>query len=350
MSVDAEPNLTITTEKTEVGSLREGDLLHYAFPAPHYRVVCNERRGHLLSLNRRSAVTLVDCEGVEKRFLLSPKREVNRVSNPATQAGPWLFPLTGSDISDSLRVWQREDALWHKALRPLAKPFVHLWREVLDSQCRAYALKLQTGFLGVMAIIVVAVIGILTGTPNELSVPIGIVGAFFLERYWQQWHAKARRKLAKGTAMRVQYKPYGPEKMRYGTLELKKEGGIVLGGKSGQVWFTTEMSLRQGQRVLAGCTFANDISGDLTHTNSAVAAAIRHRLDNGSNRVIYASSPKHDPAEDGLPDITIFPSDRWVSLDFADRETDRRFDVRLKLYQARVFADVLEVMDEGRRL
>ena len=212
MTVETEPRLTITIESTEVSSLREGDLLHVAFPLPHYRVLSNIDRGHLLARNRRSAVTLVDSEEVEKRFRLSPERKVERVTNPAVPVGPWFFALTGTDISDYLWSWQREDALWYKALWPLAKPFVQLRREILDLQCRAYSLKLQTGFLSVLVIIVVVVIGLLTGTPDELSVPIGIVGASSLERYWDHWNAKTRRKLATGTSLRVQYKPYGPEK------------------------------------------------------------------------------------------------------------------------------------------
>lgn len=350
MSVDTKPTLTITTETISVESLREGDLLHYAFPAPHYQVVSNERRGHVLAPNRRSEVMLVDSEGVEKRFHLSPKREVQRVTNPAVPVGPWFFDLTGSDISHGLGSWQREDALWHKMLWPLAKPFVRLWREVLDLQCRAYTLRLQTGFLSVLAIIVVVVIGLLTGTPDELSIPIGIVGAFALERYWEHWHAKARRKLAAGTSMRVRYKPYGPEEMRYGTLELRRKSGFILGGTPGQAWATTEMCLRQGKHVLATCSFANDLRGDLRHTTSAVADAIRHRLDDGSRRMIYVPSSTHDPTRETLPDITICPSDRWFSIDYPDRETGERFSIKFKLYQARVLADVLEIMDDRRRL
>lgn len=350
MSADTKETLTITTETIDVASLREGDLLHYAFPAPHYRVVANERRGHVLAPNRRSAVILVDSEGVAKRFRLSPRREVERVTNPAVPVGPWFFDMTATDISLSLRSWQREDALWHKTLWPLAKPFVRLWREFLDLQCRAYTLRLQRGFLSVLAIIVVVVFGILTGTPDEFSVPIGIVGAFCLERYWEHWHARARRKLATGTSMRVRYKPYGPEELRYGTLALQKKGGFILGGTPGQVWFTTEMGLRQGKRVLATCVFANDLKGDLRYTTSEVANAIRHRLDNGSRRVIYAPSSTHDPTREALLDITIGPSDRGFSLDFPDSETGRRFSIKLKLYQVRILADVLEIMDEGRRL
>ena len=271
MTVETEPGLTITVESTEVSSLREGDLLHIAFPAPQYRVLSNMGWGRLLTQNCRSTVTLVDSEGVEKQFLLSPRRKVERVTNPAIPVGPWFFPLTGTDISGYLRLWQREDAQWYKVLWPLAKPFVHLWRGILDLQCRAYSLKLQAGFLSVLIIILAVVIGLLTGTPDELSVPIGVVGAFSLERFWGYWNAKTRRKLAKGTSLRVRYKPYGPERLRYGTLELRKKGAIIVGGRPGQVWFTTEMALRQGELVLGTCAFANDIRDDLRYTTSAVA-------------------------------------------------------------------------------
>lgn len=351
MTVESEPRLTITTETTEVYSLCEGDLLHIAFPLPHYRVLSNIGWGRLLERKCRSTVLLVDSEGVEERFRLSPTRRVERVTNPAIPVGPWFFDLTGTDISDHLRVWQREDALCYKMLWPLAKPFVHLWRGILDLQCRAYSLKLQAGFLSVLVIIVAVVIGLLTGTPDVLSVPIGLVGGFFLQRYWEYWSAKARRKLTMGTSLRVRYKSYGPEKLRYGTLGLEKRGALILGGRPGQVWFTTEMALYQGELVLATCAFANDIRGDLTYTTSAVAEAIRHRLDTGSRRQIYVPSSQHEPAGEALPDITISPSDTSFSLDFPDnREPTRRFSVKLKLYQARVLADVLEIMDEGRRL
>ena len=128
-------------------------------------------------------------------------------------------------------------------------------------------------------------------------------------------------------------------------------GGFIWGQRPGQVWSTTQMALHQGKLVLATCTFANDIRGDLTYTTSAVAEAIRHRLDTGSRRMIYAPSSKHDTAGEALPDISISPSDRSFSLDFPDnREQTERFSIKLKLYQARVLADVLEIMDEGRRL
>ena len=104
MTVGTEPRLTITIESTEVSSLRESDLLRLAFPLPQYRVVSNVGQGYLLARNRRSAVTLVDSEGVGKRFRLLPDRKVERVTNPAIPVGPWFFNLTGTDISDNLRL------------------------------------------------------------------------------------------------------------------------------------------------------------------------------------------------------------------------------------------------------
>ena len=48
MAVDTEPELTITTEDTDVASLHTDDLLHVAFPLPHCQVVSNESRRHVL--------------------------------------------------------------------------------------------------------------------------------------------------------------------------------------------------------------------------------------------------------------------------------------------------------------
>ena len=44
----------ITTEKVELSSLEQGDLLYVAFPCPHlHRVVHNERRSGILNARRR---------------------------------------------------------------------------------------------------------------------------------------------------------------------------------------------------------------------------------------------------------------------------------------------------------
>ena len=353
MNVETEPDLVITTEDTDVQSLRDGDLLHIMFLWPHLRVVDKVNRGLLLAPNRRSRVTLVDSEGVEKQFHLSPKRKVSRVTNPAIAVGPWSFELGGArfDLSEELRSRQRDDALWHKALWPVGRQFLKLWRVILDLQCRAYSLKLRAGFWGAFFVILAAAVGLVTRTSPELSVAVGIVGAFIVERCWEQWRSRTRRKLAKGILMRVRYRPFGPGGMSYGTLRLGSQGKLIVGGEPGQVWFSTEMRLLRGKRVLAACAFANDLRGDLRYTTTAVAEAIRHRLDSGSRRMIYAPSSKHDPTGEAPPDITISPSEKWFTLTFSDKQEDKgQFSIRLKLHQARVFADVLEVMDAGRRL
>lgn len=111
------------------------------------------------------------------------------------------------------------------------------------------------------------------------------------------------------------------------------------------------MCLRKGNHVLATCAFANDIKDDLKYTTSAVVEAIRHQLDNGSTRTIYALSPKHDPHNKNLPDIVLHPYDRSFDLSFTDQqERNKRFSARIKMHQARILADMLEVMDQGRRL
>lgn len=239
MTVETEPELAITTEDTDVVSLSEGDLLHVSFPSPHLQVVKNESRAHLLAPNRRSMVTLVDSGGVEQQFRLSPRRSVQRVTNPAIPVGPWRWEWGWTrNLSDDLRSWQRDDALWHRMLRPAARPFVHLWREILDLPCRAYPLKLQAGFWGIWFAVVAVAVGLATRTHPGLSVAIGIVGAFIVERCWEWWRATARRKLARGVSLRVRYKPACPGTARYGTLHLRPRSALIVDGRPGQVWFS----------------------------------------------------------------------------------------------------------------
>ena len=295
-------------------------------------------------------MTLVDSGGIKREFYLSPSRKVQRVTNPAVPVGPWYFELIGRDYSEELRSWQRADALWYKVLWPPTSLFVRLWRAILDLQCRAHALKLSAGFWGILFVIVVTAAGLATRTAPELSVAIGIIGAFGAERVWEWWRATTRRKLAKGINMRVRYKPCGPDTLRYGTLRLRRRGAIIVDGPmAGQPWSSTEMCLSNGQRVLATGSFANGIRGDFERTNSELAKALRHRLDDGSKRQLHAPSPKHAPDVDTLPDIVLSPSDRSFGLMFRDRDTNRGFSVQLKMHQVRTLADVLEVMDDGRR-
>lgn len=355
MAVDTESKLTITTEKTDVASLSAGDLIHVAYPLPHPQVVSNERRAVRVVRNRRSVVTLVDSEGVEKRFRLSPARSVNRVTNPAIPVGPWNTPESSGlrvDVSEDIKSWQREDALWHKLLAPLGRPFVRLRRELLDLQCRAYSLRLRAGFWGMFFVILIAAVGIATRTDPERSVALSIVGAFLLERCWEWWRRKTRRKLAKGISMRVRYKRFGPDEMKYGTLRVSKTGATIIDPDQTSLkpWSSTELHVCRGKRVLAKCVFANDIRGDLRFTCSNIAEAIRHRIDHGSHRVIYATSTKYDPEQDQAHDISLTPGEHGLGVTFRDEESQHGFSVRLKFHQARVLADALEVMDDMRRL
>ena len=355
MVMDTESELTITTDKTDVASLSAGDLVHVGFPLPHPRVVNNELRAIRVVRYRRSVITLVDSEGVEKRFRLSPARSVNRVTNPAIPVGPWNTPESSDlrmDVSEIGRSWQREDALWYKLLAPLGRPFVRLGRELLDMQCRAYSLRLRAGFWGTFFVILVAAVGIATQTDPERSVALSIVGAFFLERCWEWWRRKARRKLANGVAMRVRYKPFGPDDMKYGTLRMSKTGAVILDPDQTSLkpWSSTELHVCRGKRVLARCVFANDIRGDLRFTCGNIAEAIRHRIDHGSRRVIYATSTKYDPEHDKAHDITLTPGEHGLGITFRDEKSQHGFSVRLKFHQARVLADALEVMDDMRRL
>ena len=95
------------------------------------------------------------------------------------------------------------------------------------------------------------------------------------------------------------------------------------------------------------CSFANDIRGDLRYTTTAIAEAIRHRLDTGADRPIPAPSTKYDPDGPRGLDIDINPMGR--RLVFADRtEPNQCYVIRLQLHQARILADVLETSDRGR--
>lgn len=355
MAVDAEARLTITTEETTVSALCAGDLVHVGYPLPHPQVVSNEPVASRLAPNRRSRVTLVDSQGVEKQFRLSPRRRVKRVTNPAIPVGPWNTPEEIGlriDVSQEVAAWQRVDALWHKALAPLGRPFARLWRGVLDLRCRAYSLRMRAGFFGILIVIVAAAIGIATRTEPEQSVAVSIVGAFIAERCWEFWRRRSRRRLAKGISMRVRYKPFGPDEMRYGTLRVTKTGAVILDPEQTSIkpWSSTELHLYQGNQRLATCVFANDIRGDLSFTCRKIAEAIRHRIDDGSDRVVYATSTNYDPERDSMQDIVLFPNRQGFEVHIADKETQRRFSLSLKFHQARVLADALEVMDDMRRL
>ena len=348
MAMDTESELTITTETVDVASLSAGDLVHVGFPLPHPRVVSNELRAIRVVRYRRSVVTLVDSEGVEKRFRLSPARSVNRVTNPAIPIGPWNTPEAIGlrvDVSEQVRTWQRDDALWHKLLAPRWRPFVRLWREVLDLQCRVYAVRLGAGFW--TAIVLVA-IALATRFDPVVAAVASVIGGRLFDPCWERWRRATRRKVASRISIRVRYKPFGPDEMRYATLELRAVREFKLNPP--RRFSTTEMQLRDGKRVLATCAFANNNHGGLPCMPNEIARAIRIRVEFETGGAIYAGSTNYDPRHDSLPDIFLSPRDREFECHLPDRQTGRRFSVRLKFHQARVLADALEVMDDMRRL
>ena len=116
-------------------------------------------------------------------------------------------------------------------------------------------------------------------------------------------------------------------------------------------WSSTEIRLYRRSIKLATFVFANDIRGDTTYTCSKIASAIRHRINDGFQRMIYAPSTRYDPATDRLPDLYLLPRKRHFHFSFRDEDSpDRGYTVYLKFYQVRILADALEVMDDGRRL
>ena len=178
--------------------------------------------------------------------------------------------------------------------------------------------------------------------------------------------------------MTVKFRPFGPiKRYRYGMLEITKTGAIITGGPSLKPWSSTQLRLLRPKPLreksvalvrmtprkwlrfvrqkeeLAVTTFANDIRGDMTCTCRNIADAIRHRLNDGSNRALYGTSTKYDPDKDTLPDVTVHPGLKGAYFDMSIR--DKRgiggaFSLKLNRYQIRVLADMLEVMDDMRRL
>ena len=350
----AEPDsLTITTERVTLASLEPGDLLHVTFPAPHVQVVHNERRSEILKIKPRSRITLIDDTEVSKTFHLSPERMVARVTNPNIRIGPWRFSIwtnTTLDLADILATWQREDALWHKALSPLAVPFLRLWQMLVNLPCRVYQLRLSGGFIGILMCIVVAAVALASKTDPQFSVAISILGAFIAERSWEAWKVRIRHKLARGTSLRVRYRLESDYKTRYGELRLEKVGAVIVGGTPGQTWHSTSMVLKKRNQVIGRCNFANDLRGDPRYTLTEIAEEIRTKLRNGSDSSVMATSSKCILDGKTRIGIEIAPIRRYIS--FCDRDDPaKRWRVTLQYYQSRFLADVLEAMDvRGRRL
>ena len=340
----------ITTEKVALSSLEPGDLLHVAFPSPHLQVVHNEHRGGVLNARRRSMITLTDKKDIQKTFCLSPERVVNRVTNPKIKVGTWQYEFGGAgDLTDSLAAWQREDALWYRALSPLATPFLKFWQALLDLPCRVYPLRLSGGFIGVMVCIIAAAVTLASQTDPQFSVAISIAGAFIAERSWEAWKVRIRHKIAKGVSLRVRYRLESESTTHYGVLRLEKVGALIIDGTPGQTWSSTSVVLCKRKQTVGRCDFANDLRGDPRYILTEIAEQIRTKLRIGAEHPVMATSSKCILDGKTRIGIEIAPIKRYLS--FRDRDDPaKRFHITLQHYQSRVLADVLEAMDaRGRR-
>lgn len=361
----SDPVVTTRDGETVVAELNDDGTIKMAIPPLCYRVVSASRESKYRRSRGRWTVTLADSDSVRKSFALAGDRIVQRVTTAEMSLDQWE-PL-GEHL---LAGMAKKDTLWHKITRPFVNlsrwlrqkgtirskvvrattaPITWLWRAVFDLQCRLYSLRLRVGFWGTAFILVVAAIALASRIPAETSVAVSILGAFIVERIWEHYNGTSRRRLAKGIVLRVRYQKQGGSRRRYGSFELRPRSALIM--PDGRPWSSTEMTLRRGKDRLATCAFANNIRNDGSWTCHDVADAIMHRVNDGSRRVIHATSPKYDPDKDTVRDIQMTPGENSFTISFSDHD-DREQHVyaTLKLHQMRVMAAVLEVMDDGRRL
>ena len=370
---DTEGQGVLSTKRVAVRELEEGELLLWDRPAHGHKItaVRHERRmGGLLS---RHIVSLSDVDGIQKDYSLSPDRRVIVTTDARMPVASWDDVATQffKEMSDADSRWHR---LARRSLRPV-QPFV---RVVRDFQCFAYSIRLQAGFIGILFIVLVFAFGLDALLDSRISVVISIVGAFALERIWSYWRKRVRRRLADGVSMTIRFRPFGPiKRYRYGTLEVTRTSALITGESAIRPWSSTQLRLLRGktlrgkaraalrmspgkwwrfvkeQEVLAVMAFANDLKGDTTYTCRNIADAIRHRLSDGSSRVIKLTTKAHDPDSGEGPSTQINPMSKGAYFDmwiWDERKQRGNFSLELKHYQLNVLADMLEIMDDMRRL
>ena len=363
----------LSTKRVAVRELQPGELLLWGVP-PHAQeisAVRHERRlGGLLS---RHIVSLSDVNGIQHDYCLSPDRRVVVTTDTRMPVASW------DDVATQLfKEMSDADSRWRRLARWYLRPVQPLVRVVRDFQCFTYSIRLQAGFIGILFIVLIFAFGLDALLDSRISVVISIVGAFTLERIWSYWRKRVRRRLADGVSMTVRFKPFGPVKRyRYGTLEVTRTSAMITGESTIRPWSSTQLRLLKGktlwsktraalcmsprkwwrfvkeQEVLAVMTFANDLKGDTTYTCRNIADAIRHRLSDGSSRVIKLTTKAHDPASGEGPSTQINPMSRGSYFDmwiWDERKQGGNFSLELKRYQLNVLADMLEIMDDMRRL
>ena len=341
-----------TIQPITVREFEAGDILYLALPLLAYKVVGNTFRRNIGGSTSRNILTLVDVTGEVRKYSFSPERQFHTIVKGSLGLAPWAgLPL------EEVMTTAKEDALLNRVVDPVSRPLRSIIHMSIDLQCYIQSLRIHSGFLTLITIFVVFSLAQPFDIPTASAVAISIVGAFLVEQYWVYWKQHVRRKLSKGYTTRVRFHPFGNANWSYATLRVDPDGGLVTGDKESPsehvgVWFSTKLSLSHRKKILAICTFANDARGDQFRTGRNIADAIRHRIDDGSNRAIYCRSTKSDPDKDTLGDIVIHPRKnvKEFDLSIADHESRKHFSLRLKRYQMRMLADALEVMDQGRRL
>ena len=370
---DTEGQSVLSTKRVAVRELEEDELLLWGIPAHAHKVTAIRHERRLGGLPSRHVVSLSDVDGVRKDYSLSPDRRLVVTTDPRMPIASW------DDVSTQFfKEMSDADSRWHRITRRYLRPVQPLVRVVRDLQCFAYSIRLQAGFIGILFIVLVFAFGLDALLDSRISVVISIVGAFALERIWSYWRRRVRRKLADGLSMTVRFRPFGPiERYRYGTLEVTRTGAIITGDPPLRPWSSTQLRLLRGKtlrskaraalrmsprkwrrfveehEVLAVMTFANDIRGDTTYTCRNIADAIRHRLNDGSSRVIHFTPKTYDPESGPRPSTQINPMSNGASFSmwiWDERRQRGNFTLELKRYQMKVLADMLEIMDDMRRL
>ena len=341
------PQPTLAETSVAAHDLRSGDLIMYGGIFGPYRVVDNApitQHGHVLA---RSRITLEDASGTRHDFLFSSTRVMSKVEPSDHPLMAWV-----AQTEHGFKDMARDDSPIGKAIRVVLIPAREATRRVLDLQCYVHSLRFFTGFIGIVLVICLFATGLIKLLPASSTVAVSIVGAFIVERVWHSWRRRLRRQLYDRLAMRIKYKPFGYKRYRYGKITITQTGALIV-DEGLRPWSSTQLQLSRSGTVLATCTLANRIKGDQRVTCRDIADAIRHRITDGSRRMLYTSSTKHVPADGSLPDITITPrgKGRYSSIWIPDEnERHKKFSLLLLDYQMLMFADALEVMDDGRRL
>lgn len=252
------------------------------------------------------------------------------------------------DTDWSLAFDTRRPTRWHKLGQRPREWARSARRRVLDLQCLAYVIRLRAGSWVVCAALLIVVLGFATQFDAAQTVVLGVAGAFGLERYWESRTRRSHRRLASGISFRVRYKPFGPDQPRYCTMQLARRtcGPYELGVPGTRS--TTEMQLHRRGIQLGSCVFADQAICGVADESTSTAQAIRRSIDHGANKIFSTKSTSHDPASDRFADISFWQQGPEIELQFpAEDDPGTSFSVRLKLNQARVLADVLEIMNDA---